>query len=488
MNLRRLTAVLAVSCLAGAALFLVTAPASALPFLDVARPLFATALQDPTMVVALSVVGLMGRTEDVSNYLPGRRGLIAVRADAGAGIGEIKALIEGINRAHAEFKAEHKKEMDDLKKGMGDVVQSEKVERINGELSKMQKAIDDLNAMLAAAKVGGGGGDPSDPVRAEHAKAFERFFRRGVDADLRDLEVKAKLTSGSEPDGGYVVPIEMATTIDRVLAAVSTVRSLSTVMQLSAPTYKKMVNMGGAAHGWVGEEEARPETSTPVLRALEFNVMEIYAQPAATQATLDDASINIEQWLADEVSQTFADQEGAAFVSGNGVRRPRGILAYPTVLNANYAWGSLGYVKTGAAADFAASAPADTFLDLVYSLKAGYRRNASFLMNDVIVARLRKFKDGQSNYLWQPSMTIGEPATFAGYAVNTDDNMPNVAANAFPVAFGDFRRGYLILDRIGIRVLRDPYTSKGNVLFYTTKRVGGGVQNFEAIKLMKCEA
>ncbi|MBP2303428.1 phage major capsid protein [Azospirillum picis] len=412
------------------------------------------------------------------------RGIAAVRADANDPV----ALVTGIKTAFEAFKAENDKQIADIRKGMGDVVQAEKVERINTTITEMQSALDQTNAQLAALKLNGTGGGDNDPARAEHAKAFNQFFRKGADANLRDLEVKAKLTTQSDPDGGYVVPTQMESAIDRVLGTMSAMRSIATVRPIGAASYKKLVNVGGATSGWVGENSGRPETATPRLIGLEFGMKELYAQPAATQTMLDDSSMNIEQWLADEVSVEFAEQEGAAHISGNGVDEPRGLLSYDKVANAGYAWGKLGFVTSGKADGFAASNPSDAFLDLIYALKRGYRQNASWLMNDATVGKIRKFKDGQGNYLWQPSALAGEPASFMGYPVVDDDNMPDVAADAFPIAFGDFKRGYLILDRIGVRVLRDPFTSKPNILFYTTKRTGGGVQNFEAMKLMKVSA
>lgn len=404
------------------------------------------------------------------------------RADAG----DAKSLVEQINRAVTEMRAAYDKELADLKKNVADAVQAEKVQRIDADIAKLSTALDDVNRALAAAKLGGGAGGPADAVKAEHRSAFHRFFREGASDGLADLQVKAGLTTQSKPDGGYLVPTEMEATIDRVLGTVSTLRSLASVRQIGTSTYTKLVNMGGAGSGWVGEEEARPETSTPTLRELEFTVMEMYAEPYATQTALDDGRIDIEQWLADEVMTTFAEQEGAAFVSGSGVKRPRGLLTYPTVANASYAWGSIGFVVTGGAAGFASSNAGDAFVDLYYALKSGYRAGATWLTSDAVMGSIRKFKDGQGNYLWAPPTAPEAPSTILGKAVYTDDNMPALAANAFPVAFGDYRRAYLILDRVGIRVLRNPYKSNGKVAFYTTKRVGGGLQNFEAVKLMKC--
>lgn len=408
------------------------------------------------------------------------RGVSLARAD-GADANKILAELQ---RTFSDFKAAHEEELKGIKKNFADVVTTEKVDKINAQITDLTKALDAVNGAIAANKLGGAGG--ADPDKKAHAAAFNKWFRKGVDAGLSDLEVKAKLTTQSDPDGGYLVPEEMSRTIDRVLGVVSVMRQLATVMPIGTSVYKKLVSMGGAGAGWVGEEEARPETGTPTLRELIFTVMEMYANPATTQAMLDDGIIDVGAWLADEVQTTFAEMEGAAFIAGSGVKRPRGLLTYPTVANASYAWGSLGFVVSGAAAAFASSAPGDAFVDLHYGLKQGYRSNASWLMSDAVMAIVRKFKDGQGNYLWAPPTAAAEVATILGKPVYTDDNMPALGANAFPVAFGDFKRGYLILDRIGIRVLRDPFTNKPYVHFYTTKRVGGGVANFEAIKLMKC--
>ena len=415
------------------------------------------------------------------------RGLVGVRADSG---NATKILAE-LQKTFEDFKAERDKELSDIKAGMADVVQTEKVDRINAEMDKLTKELDSVNAAIAAMKVGGVG-SAEDPDKAEHAQAFNRFFRRGVDAGLRDLEVKAKLTTQSDPDGGYLVPEEMEAGIDRVLGTVSTIRSLARTISISGQTYKKLVNMGGATSGWVGEEDARTGTDTPTLREIAINTGEIYAEPGATQTSLDDARIDLAAWLADEVSIEFAEQEGAAFATGDGINKPRGILAYDKVANASYAWGKIGFVASGKADGFLAAttsvSPADALIDLYYALKSGYRNGAAWLMSDKVMNTARKFKDAEGAYIWAPPSGAAEVATILGKPVYTDDNMPAVAASEFPIAFGDFARSYLIVDRIGIRVLRDPFTSKPNVLFYTTKRVGGGVVNFEAMKLLKIAA
>ncbi len=207
--------------------------------------------------------------------------------------------------------------------------------------------------------------------------------------------------------------------------------------------------------------------------------------PAATATLLDDSAVNIDEWLADEVRDAFALQEGNAFVAGNGVNKPKGFLDYTKVANASWTWGNTGFLATGVAGAFPATNPADKLIDLAYTVKAGYRSNAVFVMNRATQSVIRKFKDGQGNYIWQPSVTPGQLPVLLGYPVVECEDMPSIATDSYSVAFGDFRRGYLIVDRIGMRVLRDPYSSKPYVLFYTTKRVGGGIQDFDAIKLLK---
>jgi HK97 family phage major capsid protein len=418
---------------------------------------------------------------------PRARGLVAVRADAG----NATAILNELKTTFEQFKAAREEEIAGINAKFDDVVTKEKVDRINDELTALNKALNETNVALAAARVGGAGG-AADPDKAEHSAAFNRWFRKGVDNGLADLEVKAKLTTQSDPDGGYLVPEEMESTIDRVLGTVSVIRNLSRVISISTDTYKKLVNMAGTASGWVGEEDSRPETDGPTLREIAINTGEIYAMPASTQKALDDSRIDVASWLGEEVSTEFAEQEGAAFATGDGVNKPRGILSYDKVANASYAWGKTGFVVSGKAADFADASttvsPADALIDLYYALKSGYRNGAAWLMSDATQAKVRKFKDAEGAFVWAPPSASAEVATILGKPVHTDDNMPAVGANEFPVAFGNFQRAYLIADRVGIRVLRDPFTSKPNVLFYTTKRVGGGIVNFEAIKLLKISA
>lgn len=413
------------------------------------------------------------------------KGILSVRADVDA-----KKVLADLQSAWHEFKAENDSRLKEIeKKGGTDPLLAEKVDKINTELtalSSMKDELDKLQTLVARSQFPYGGGSPeADRAKAEHAQAFEKFFRKGLDAGLADLEVRAAMKTSSDPDGGYTVPEQMEGTIDRVLETVSAMRRLSTVMNISTGTYKKLVSAGGATSGWVGETGARDETGTPVLKEIAINTKELYANPAATQTLLDDSSVNIEQWMADEVVIEFAEEEGAAFISGNGVEKPKGILGYTTVANASYAWGKIGHIATGAAATFT---DPDKLISLQHALKGPYRNGASWLMADATLEHVRTFKDGDGVYLWRPGLELGSPSTLLGKPVETDDNMPAIGANAYPIAFANFKRAYLIVDRVGIRVLRDPYTNKPYVHFYTTKRVGGGVVMFDAIKLLKVAA
>lgn len=376
--------------------------------------------------------------------------------------------------AFEAFKDANDERLEQIEKRMSaDVVTIEKVERIN-------KALDDLTLKMKRPQLGAG----EKPQPTEHKKAFEAYVRKGETHGLFDLEAKA-MSIGSNPDGGYLVPAETEAEIGRLLSNASPMRAISDVRQVSAAVYKKPFAITGAASGWVGETAARPETASATLAELQFPTMELYAMPAATQALLDDSVVNLDQWIAQEVQTVFAEQESLAFVTGNGTNKPRGFTDYPKVADASWSWDNLGYIATGVAGAFAASNPSDKLIDLIYAVKAGFRGNANWVMNRKTQGVIRKFKDGQGNYIWQPAATADGKASLMNFPITESEHMPDIATDAYALALGDFKQGYLIVDRVGVRILRDPYSSKPYVLFYTTKRVGGGVQNFEAIKLMK---
>ena len=280
------------------------------------------------------------------------------------------------------------------------------------------------------------------------------------------------------------MPDQVEAEVGKRLAALSPIRAIADVREVFASVYKKPFAVTGPQVGWVGEVAARPQTDTSGLAELAFPTMELYALPAATPSLLDDSAVNIEEWIASEVEAAFAQQEGAAFVNGDGVNQPKGFMAETTIDDDSWTWGNLGTLKTGADGAFAASDPGDALIDLVYALKAGYRQNAQFVMNRRTQAAVRKLKDSDGNYLWQPPSSLGNKASLMNFAITEAEDMPDIAAGTKAIAFGDFKRGYLVVDRLGLRVLRDPYSAKPYVLFYTTKRIGGGVQDFEAIKLL----
>lgn len=399
-------------------------------------------------------------------------------ADASSAYGEFMSAFEAFKDANDERLEQIEKRMS------ADVVTADKVERINTALDGYKSQLDRLTVKASRPAIEHGGGKVEAEAKSEHKQAFHAYMRKGETAQLSTLEAKA-LSIQSDPDGGYLVPAETETEIGRALSDASPIRSIAGVRQVSGAVFKKPFATTGPATGWVAETAARPETASPTLAELQFPTMELYAMPAATQSLLDDAVVDVDQWIAEEVRNAFAEQESAAFVNGDGVTMPRGFLTETQVDDASWSWGNIGYHVTGNAGAFAASDASDVLVDTIYSLKAGHRQKANWVMNRRTQGEIRKLKDGDGNYLWQPATSAEGNATLMNFAITEAEDMPDIAADATAIAFGDFREGYLIVDRLGVRVLRDPYSSKPYVLFYTTKRVGGGVQNFEAIKLVK---
>ena len=405
------------------------------------------------------------------------------------GAPERKAVGNELSEAFGEFmgafeafKDANDQRLAEIETRLGaDVVTTEKVDRISRAIDEQKRSLDALSLKALRPVLGQGG---ARTLPSEHKSAFEAYVRSGDDRLLRSLDTKA-MSYGSGQDGGYLVPPETEAEIGKRLTALSPIRSISAVRQVSSAVLKKPFMTAGPATGWVAETAARPQTNSPTLAELSFPTMELYAMPAATQTLLDDAVVDLDQWIGAEVEAAFAIQEGTAFVSGDGTNKPKGFLAYTTVDEATWTWGNIGYVATGVSAGLPASNPSDKLIDIVYALKAGYRQNATWVMNRKVQASVRKLKDADGNYLWQPPAVAGGRAALMGFAVVESEDMPDAAANSLSIAFGDFSRGYLVVDRTGVRVLRDPYSAKPYVLFYTTKRVGGGVQDFDAIKLLK---
>ena len=409
---------------------------------------------------------------------------------SGATPGDVKDAVDALGRAFEEYKAANN-QLDAARNQApfgqgGDVVLEEKVNRINGDLTQMQAKMDRLHMALNRPAVGGAGRDLPENAQEHKSAFYGRFVRKGVERGLAELEEKA-LNTGTADEGGYAVPDDLDRQIDGLLKDVSPIRAVANVVRIGTANYRKLVNLSDAASGWVGESDARAETAAPTFAEVVPPLGEIYANPAATQAMLDDAFFDVEVWLAEELATEFGVQEGTAFVTGNGTNKPKGFLTYTTSTagDSARAFGTLQHIATGVSGGFPASDPADKLIDLVHSLRPVYRNGAVFAMNTNTLSAIRKFKDADGNYLWRPGLADGAPATLMGYRVIEVQDMPDVAADSLSVAFGNFQRGYTITDRTGVRLLRDPFSNKPFVHFYTTKRVGGGVVNSEAIKLLK---
>lgn len=381
---------------------------------------------------------------------------------------KIMATYEAFRSANDESLAERQQ------KGSPDGLTEEKVERIGRELDR-------LSALVQRPPLTGG--FTPAPEQIEHKRAFAAYLRRGQADALRLIEAKA-LNGAIAPDAGYLVPPDIEAAVLARMAGLSPIRGIASVRSLAGTSLKKAVSPDGAHQGW--QSLGAPSNAiTPGLYAeLAFQTMELFAQPAATQAMLDDAAVDVESWIGEEIELAFAEAESEAFVKGDGLNRPRGFLDYPRVTAEQWSWGQIGTISTGASGAFPTSAPSDILVELAHSVGSIYRQNGTFVMNRRTQSAIRRFKDTTGNYIWAPPTMLGARATLLNFPVVEAEDMPDIGPNAPAIAFGDFRRGYLVLDRVGIRALRDPYSTKPYVLFYTTKRVGGGMQDFRAIRLL----
>ena len=361
------------------------------------------------------------------------------------------------------------------------VLAAEAVDELKASVAALKAQVDAQT--VATARLPLDGAKAADPALGAFV---ERYLRRGIDAGV---EMKS-LSGASGGEGGYAVPREIDGTIAATLKSLSPIRSIATVVQTGTSGYRKLVATGSMGTGWVGETAARPETATRSFAEIAPPSGELYANPAASQAMLDDAMFNVEDWLAEQLGREFAVAEGSAFVNGNGTNRPKGFLTYSTTneFDSVRAFGTLQHLATGAAGAFPASNPQDKLVELVHSLKAPYRQGACWVMNSDTLSRIRKFKTSDGAFIWQPGMVEGQAATLLGYPVVEAEDMPDVGANSLSIAFGNFRAGYLIADRGETRILRDPFSNKPFVHFYATKRVGGAIIDSQAIKLMKFAA
>jgi HK97 family phage major capsid protein len=321
---------------------------------------------------------------------------------------------------------------------------------------------------------------------APHQKAFNAYLRSGEDDGLRGLEVEAKsLSTSVNSDGGYLVDPQTSETIKSVLHGSASIRSIANVANVESTAYDVLIDTTEAGAGWADETSSTGETGTPSVERITIPLHELSALPKASQRLLDDSAFDVETWLAERIAAKFARAEAASFISGDGVDKPTGFLSYETVDVGSESWGQIGHVRSGADGGFDPSNPGDAIIDLVYALGAEYRANATFVMNSKTAGAVRKLKDAEGRFLWSDGLAAGEPARLLGYPVLIAEDMPDIASWAPAIAFGDFAAGYTVAERPDLRVLRDPFSAKPHVLFYATKRVGGDVSDFAAIKLLK---
>jgi HK97 family phage major capsid protein len=435
---------------------------------------------------------------------------------------EIKKVIDQQGEAFELFKKTNDELLKAKAEGKAVADIEAKLTKINtvlDELADQKKAIDDI--LLKAARPGGLGGDVKGAeakaaelkgfnatLRAEYqakGKAFpgemqqdaydhykSGFFKLavGVTMDSLSSDERKALSAGSDPDGGYLLPNSTAGRMVTRLFEQSVMRQLADVQTISTEKVEGVVDDGDADAGWVSEMGSRNDTPTPNVRKWEIAAHEMYAMPKVTQKLIDDAAVDVEAWLAGKVADKFARVEGAAFWTGTGVGQPRGLTAYPTAATADgsRAWGTFEHINTGANGAFHTT-QFDPLQDLQGAMKDHFLPNAQWLMRREVRTAARKLKESTTNrYLWEPGMQVGAPERLQGYPVRTDQYMPALATNSLSLAFGDFRQAYTIVDRIGVRTLRDPFTAKPYVVFYTTKRTGGGAMNFEAVKFLRFAA
>lgn len=396
------------------------------------------------------------------------RGMIVARVNTGP----LPAVIADLTQSFAEFREKYRK-----------------------DLEQVQNEVDRLNAARAAASLGGNSGSDIDngasSARIER-QAVGLYAKTGNESGIRALGgPRAEMSSDSNPDGGYTVTPSISRTINQKLFDISPLGRLARRVTIAiGDSFEEPIDPSEIGASWVGEREARPETDTAEMKYLRVPLEEIYALQPITQRLLDDTDFNLGGWLEGKIATQFALSEGRAFINGDGVKKPRGLLTYTTstAVDANRDWWTIQHIVTGADGAFAATDPADKLRDLVWALRTPYRTGASWLMNSGTAATVDKFKDADGNYLWRDAMKAGEPPTLLGYPVNIDETMPDIASGSLSIAFGNFAQAYIIVDRPGIRAMRDPYTNKPLVIFYAYKRIGGGLQNGEAVKLLKFSA
>lgn len=434
-----------------------------------------------------------------------------------ATVGDLLKKLGEINTTFDEYKKTNEARLKAIEEGRSTSDMDAKLAKMDQALDKLQEEKGQIEKLITkASRPGIAHGDREQRESAEaiaHRNAFFDWVRQPGNPERRDalyraekelkkaqaLQQKARGDDGSGWEerasqtvtstgsaGGFALPEQIERQIARLAVDISPIRQLATVRPVGTSDYKELFDINGAAFEWVGEAGTRNQTNTPDLAECAPTFGMASAKPQASEESIDDLFFDVENWLIESAGEAIGQGEGAAFVSGNGTNKPTGFLAGPapvTTADSARAFGTLQYVASGQASAMPTSL--DTMYDLVYSLRARYRRNAKWVANKLVLSALRKYKDTTNQYLWQPAVAAGQPDVFMGYEVVEAEDMPVVAANAFPLAFGDFKEGYLIADRVGMRITRDEITTPGFVKFYVRRRVGGRLRNTQAIKLLK---
>lgn len=401
---------------------------------------------------------------------------------------ELKELHAEMLRTFNEHKQTVDQRIEEIKKnGVAHPDTETKLDKMSDAMSNMQKQMDELAIKAQRPEQTSENGSKLTPEQAEYKSALVQYIRKGVDLGLSGLEAKA-MSVGSDPNGGYLVTPDMSGSIVQRIFDTTPWRRYCAVQMISTDSLEGIEDRDEVSAGWVTEQGTRSETDTPEVGKWRIEVHEMYAEPKATQKLLDDANVNVEAWLSRKIADKFARTQNDAFVNGDGVGKPRGFATYTTAATADSSrtWGQVEHVATGNSADFPSSDPADKLYDIINALNPGYRGGATFACPRAVITKIRKFKITTGNgYLWQPSLVAGQPSRLLDYPVLESEDLPALASGSLSLAFANFGAAYQIVERQGIRTIRDNLTSKPYVKFYTTARVGGGVINFDAIKFLK---
>ncbi len=405
---------------------------------------------------------------------------------------EVRSATETLARAFEEYKSVNDTRLNEIeRRGSADVLLDEKLGRMDQSITKLQDDVTSVKTSLRRP----GKGQNAEPYRGNdtnnaYKQAFLNYVVKGNEIELMNLQTKA-LEVINNAEGGFIVPPEFSDRIVTRQFDTTPMRQISTVMTISSDAVEMLRDTNEPVAQWISELGVPTDTNDGGIGRIRIPVHELYAQPKATQKLLDDAIINVEEWLINKIAAKFSRAENSAFVVGDGIGMPRGFTTYSAqaVDDNSRSWGVLQYVPTGVNGGFSSTAPADVLFDLMHKLRVGYQPEAVWIMPRAVADMIRKFKENTTQaYIWQPGLQQGTPATLLGFPVVLGEDMPAVTTGSFSLAFGSFKEGYTIVDRLGLRILRDPYTGAPFIKFRCTKRTGGDVVNFEAIKLLSFSA